>query len=454
MESDNDLIRWLVIWISAIVLLILIRWRRKVAGSGLVFAYLLSLSLIHWFGALIYVFPWYEYSWNALWYPGFNSNWVIEGFRLAAYGVVSFIVGSLLPAIFFSLRRPSFSVKEKVGYAADPRLPKAYVITGFTLYFLLTPILGGTPTLTVILSSGLSLMVVGVGLGMWKAWQSKDRRAFRRWLFCGITGFPFLTLMGQGFMSFGTSALLSVVAFVISFYRPRWRVVVLGILFMYLGLSLYVTYMRDRKDIREVIWGGQSMVNRIGQLCQSISTLEWFNPYDQTHLMRIDSRLNQNLLVGAAIEQLATSQDYAKGETILQSVLALIPRVIWLDKPLTAGGNWLVSRYTGLTFGESTSVGIGQVMEFYVNFGVTGVIAGFLCLGFIVAVFDEFARVHLLRGDWQGFTFWLLPGLSLTHVEGSFVEITASVGGAMVTAFLVNKWLHRFKSRRFLKLSS
>ena len=63
-----------------------------------------------------------------------------------------------------------------------------------------------------------------------------------------------MTVFGQGFLGYGFAGMLTVFAFVASFYRPRWRILVLGVLLGYLGLSVYVTYMRDRR--RFVRWSG------------------------------------------------------------------------------------------------------------------------------------------------------------------------------------------------------
>src|SRR5205814_7729697 len=100
------------------------------------------------------------------------------------------------------------------------------------------------------------------------------------------------------------------------------------------------------------------------------------------HRGAIDRRLNQNFLVGAAAASLESGQvEYASGATLGNMIVALIPRAIWPDKPAVGGGGSVVADFTGIEFAEGTSVGAGQVLEFYVNFGTWGVIGGFLLLG-------------------------------------------------------------------------
>ena len=144
----------------------------------------------------------------------------------------------------------------------------------------------------------------------------------------------------------------------------------------------------------------------------------------------IDGRLNQNGLVGAAVVNLSANQDYANGETLWMAVLAMIPRALWPDKPISAGSGDLVTRFTGITFGEGTSVGIGSVMELYANFGTRGEFWGFVILGLIVGLADVRAADYLHAGQWHQFAVWFATGLALLQVGGSLVEVTSSALGS------------------------
>jgi hypothetical protein len=118
-------------------------------------------------------------------------------------------------------------------------------------------------------------------------------------------------------------------------------------------------------------------------------------------------------------------------------VLSPIPRAFWPDKPIATGSGDLVSRFTGVRFAEGTSVGIGHVMEWYVNFGAVGVFLGSLLFGFGLATIDRIAVNHLQNGDWSRFCLWYLSALSLLQVGGSLVEAVAGAAGGMVIGFLI-----------------
>jgi hypothetical protein len=148
--------------------------------------------------------------------------------------------------------------------------------------------------------------------------------------------------------------------------------------------------------------------------------------------------MNQNYLVGAAVEYLEVGgADYARGATIVDSVLAVIPRAIWPTKPLEAGSGELVSDYTGIRFGEQTSVGVGIILELFINFGSLGVFLGCVCLGALVTGFDFLAARSIRSGDDAGFIRFYVPGLAMQQVGGSLVEVTAGVAGAFVAVFIV-----------------
>ncbi len=244
-------------------------------------------------------------------------NWVEDGLRQSAYGVVCFVIGNLLLAPIFIPK--FFSKQQNENYVSDPRLSKGYIVIGFISYFILLPILNRVPSLVSLISSGLSLIVTGLALSLWRTWKEGNRKAFRKILILSLIGLPFFTLTGQGFMSFGTTAVLALVAFIAGFYRPRWKVIIFGILFIYVGMSGYVTYMRDRTIIRAAVWGERPFSDRVKQLYLTASTFEWVDFHNQTHLASMDARLNQNVFIGAAVEQLSQTKEYTKGETIFNA---------------------------------------------------------------------------------------------------------------------------------------
>jgi len=273
------------------------------------------------------------------------------------------------------------------------------------------------------------------------------RRALYRWLgVCAMM--PLVTVVGSGFLGAGSLTLITVTIFITRFFRPRWMLVAGFFIGAFIGMSVYVTYTRDKTAIRGVVWGGASLSDRVDRILLTVSTVEWFTPSNITHLEYIDDRLNQVSFVGAAVQHLANTKTFLKGETIWNAIIGLIPRAIWRDKPMVAGSGDLVSRLTGLEFAEGTSVGVGPVLELYGNFGRWGVIIGFVLFGTVLGAVDLVAA-HALDGrDWQRFGLWFLVGSAFTQLTGSLFEISTSVVGAIVVGRVTNSLLKKRRQRR------
>jgi MFS family permease len=405
---------------------------------GLVFTYVFSFTALYWLAPLMYMLPWYDTRGHEL---------TALGLREAALAMAAFAVGTEIARPIARRLADRLPVEERLA-PIDTRLTNLLLLTGAALYVVVFPIAGYLPSMTAFVSTGSMVAVVALSLKCWSAFHGGREPSMWTWL-AATTALPLITVLGQGFLGYGFAAMMTILAFVASFYRPRSVVVVAGVLLMYLGLSVYVTYMRDRRDIRAVVWAGSGMSQRVGQIADTFATIEWFDPRDVRHLDRIDLRLNQDYLMGASVAYFAGgSAEFAHGRTVWDAVIALVPRALWPNKPAVAGSGNLVSDYTGIRFAEGTSVGIGQLMEAYVNFGRTGVLVCFLILGIVVATVDSAAYARLARGEGAEFLVRYLPALSLLQLGGSFAEVTSSGAAALVVALLIRRFTRALPDRR------
>jgi hypothetical protein len=426
----------LLIWLAAAAAMALGRWWRKTPGTGLVLAYLLNLWIIHWVAPALYLMPSYQ---------SFDQRIVESGLEQSVYAAVAFAFSSLLLTPF--LLNFGILPRPKAPLHIDTNLPNAYIALGAGSYAIMSMGIGALPSATAVFSTGQQLVVVGLALCCWQAWRTRSNGTLVLWL--GVTLLlPFVTIVTRGFIGYGAVAALTVFIFISGFLRPRPVVLAGGILLGYLGLSVFVTYMRDRQEIRQTVWGGQPMQVRLSQLEATVSRFEWFDLSNADHLHAVDGRLNQSYLAGLAVSRLSAIGGYAGGETFWEALLALVPRAIWPDKPVEAGSGLMVSEYTGLRFASGISVGIGQVMEFYVNFGTLGVVLGFLLMGVLVTTLDLAAAERLAVHDLHGFVLWFLPGISLLQVGGSLVEVTGSAAASVFVAVIANAYLNRLRGER------
>lgn len=427
---NESLLQSLVLtWMVAGGLLLLVQWKFG-RGSGLVAAYLLELIVLHWLAAAIYLLPWYYLL---------DPELVVDGLEVSTYGFVGFATGVLGATAWGHIRFPNLTRKPEQAVLAEPERLKKYLLIGAVSYAVLAPLLINVATVSAIVNAASGFVVIALALVCWNAAHVGSRFRFWGWLLL-VSALPFITISVQGFMGYGLAAAAVVFAFVGSFYRVSWRTALAALLAGYMGLSLYVTYMRDRDDIRDVVWGGSSAMVRVQQVASTFTEFEFFDINDIDHLRRIDLRLNQNVLIGAAVQQLRVNPEkFANGRTLTDAVIALVPRVLWPDKPTVAGSGTIVSEFTGMLFAEGTSVGVGQVMELYINFGLTGVFLGLAVFGFILASIDRNAAVARNEGRWSSFALWFLPGVAMLQVGGSLGEVTTSAAAAFLVAVIVRR---------------
>ncbi len=424
----------LAAWMAVVGVMVIVRRQKHSAGVGLVLTYILNMWLIHWVASVAYILPWKL---------GGEPLATTAGTEQSLYAVAAFAFGSLALAPFVV---DSGILPRAVGvFDFDHRLPKAFLGAGVLFYAILTTPLGKLPSVTAVISTGQQFVVAGVCLCWWQAWKAGDSKKMAMWLAAASLP-PFFTLITRGFIGYGAFASLTILIFVSSFARSRVKFVVVAVVLGYIGLSVYVTYMKGRSDIRRSVWGEEEYGGRWDAIATTVRAFEWFDISNPEHLDRVDDRLNQSGLVGFAVLRLSENGDFANGATLYDAALALIPRALWVNKTITAGSGDLVAQYTGLTFDtHSTSVGIGPVLEFYINFGTTGVVIGFMILGLIVTSLDILATERLINSDLAGFVMYYLPGIAFLQVGGQLVEVTASVAGSIVVVFIVNKYLHKYQ---------
>lgn len=438
MIQDQATLPWLAWWIVAAVAVIVIQGRQRRNSTGLVVAYVVSLWLLHWLGSAAHLSDTFSSIDKAIVYQGLRQS----TFAMSSFAIGAMIVGPFLNQVVgHRLTRP---LQEP-----HPSLSKSYIAIGAVSYLVLIfTQVNDAPTLSALAAAGHNFFLVGLCLMCWTA--ILHRRFARLTLLVAIAlALPFLTIVIEGAIGYGTAAAVVALAFIATRFRSQWPMALAGLLIAYVGLSGFMGYFRDRSEIREVVWSNASMIERIASLRGTVVDFEWFDPSNSDHLRRIDARLNQDDLVGSAVNRLSITGDYAHGRTMWESVQALVPRALWPDKPFIAGSGDLVANATGRTFARGTSVGIGHVLELYMNFGTLGVIIGSFFLGISLGAVDMIAASKLNAGDFQGFALLMLVGICFLDVGGSFVALTSSAAASALIAVLVNRlWLARLQRRR------
>ena len=393
-----------------------------------------GLGLCHWFNqAINHFFGEYFISQNTEFKSADRLAGQI-GYQISAIAISGLIIAFLVvTAVDISSKTKILSNDNHLDADKNFKIGILALVYGMVCYFFLSGVLSFIPSITSILSGGLAMASAGMAWAFVSIFKGKG--AVPGLLFASLMFlFPVFTLVLNGFMGYGIGAIFGIAGVVMVTFKPRWVMVLIAPILLYLGLSLYPSYMIARGEIRTKVWGGADLSERFNATFGGIAeNWQWFDPNDEKQMEILNGRLNQNVLVGHSYEYISAGQtSFAFGDTLIDGLLALIPRAIWVDKPLSAGSNGMVTKYTGIKFAEGTSVGIGNMMEFYVNFGLFGVFIGYFVIGLAIYYLDSLAGQAISNLNAGLFFMTLVPGQSLMNAIGSFVEWGPSLVGAMV----------------------
>jgi hypothetical protein len=417
----------LFIWGMLLILLVAFAVGRPGSGGALAFAYFLSLSLIHVPGVLSFLGS----------EPGL-ADWdeTRLGFEITILGMAGFVAGAVLARWMNRQRSAAKGAPPPRRSDAFERLGRRIFALGIVFYFVLLPLSGSVPSLTSVVSALATFLIIGIWLVLYGAAVRADwRRTLETLVLLPLL--PLATLVTGGFLGYGAYWVLSIIAFLFVISRRRILFYLLAPMAAVLGLSLFVTYMGERTGIREVVWFEQSSIfDRLERVSTIVTRFQLLDLASPTDVAALDDRLNQNVLVSAGV---AYHEDgfapFAYGATV--PLWALIPRALWPNKPDVGGSRDVVGEFTGTRFAEGTSVGVGQVLEFYINFGIPGVLIGFLGLGYLLMWLDRGIMQALAGDDMRGLLLRAMPGLTLLQPGGSLLEILVACVAAYVAACAV-----------------
>lgn len=416
-------------WPASVVALFVVLAMLRQPPGLYVPCYLVMFALQYWFGGFAYALPWHPFK---------DAAFTIDGFELATWGLWAFLAGVLAASLSASSTPRHAPVLPAPLRSAGARFSTIVLIVGSAAWILsYTPAMS-LPSAPAILSTASRLTLIGIALKCWIAWQDGAYSRANAWLGSAFV-LPVITLVIEGFLGFGVLALSIVLSFVATFYRPRLVLAAGALGLLYAGMSLSPAYGEHRSSIREAVWGGEDFASRFSTMLDMLQSMTPFDPSKESHLHFIDERLNQSHLVGAGMAYTPQIEPFANGSTIAMVFVAMIPRAIWPDKPVQAGSGNLVSQYTGMGFADGTAVGIGHILELYVNGGTDVVLVGMFLLGIVMRLIDKRLMAAAFSGNWTGILVPYLVGQCFLNVIGSMVEIGSSLAASVLLGLVLAK---------------
>jgi hypothetical protein len=100
-------------------------------------------------------------------------------------------------------------------------------------------------------------------------------------------------------------------------------------------------------------------------------------------------RLSLVVLLQYCVDQTPERVPYLEGATLNNLATNLVPRVFWPEKPTEVMGQWVGHTYGILEPADHiTSINLPWLVEFYINFGIPGVILGMAAAGALLALLE------------------------------------------------------------------
>ena len=398
--------------------------RRDPVSLGLPVAYLISLLLIHVPGAYAQALG-----------DGILADAEVteKGIFFTAIGAVCFLGGVMLSRLSPNGGIPFATDRSSPLTQSGNSFAQFCLIGGWIFTYGLSP-LGQIPSLGAAVDKGGGIWMLGVIVGLRAAVRHRSLLRAGVWL-GALLVYPVLMLLLGGFLSYGAGTSIIVGSALIISARSYTRVAIGLALTTYLGLTMFVNYFESRDAIRDQVWGGRPLEQRVDTVLGVASNFHWFDSSDPLDLRALDERLNQNFFVGLAAERIESGQvDHLYGRSIWEALQAFVPRAIWPEKPVLAGSPRIVAEMTGLVLSETSSFGVGNVMEFQINFGIGGVVGGFLLLGWMIGMLDRKAALAERRGELDRVVLFFLPAVALIQPGGSMVEMAGGAASAILAA--------------------
>jgi hypothetical protein len=407
--------------------------RRDRMSLGLPVAYLFGLLLIHVPGAAAELVAGDRLG---------DADYTALGIRFTAIAALCFLAGVYLA-------RRSRVPLPKPREVDHQRFSVFCLFGGWILIYGLSPI-AKIPSIGAAIEAGGAIWTLGVMLALRDAVRRGEPGSIVTWL-CALGVYPTLMLLLGGFLSYGSAAAIAVLSILTISVRSPRRLALGIVVFSFIGLTVFVNWFAHRDDIRDSVWHDDPMSQRVAVVSDAMQGFHWFDLWDPIQQNALDQRLNQNYFEGLAATRLQEGRvNYLYGESLWDGVLGLIPRIIWPDKPVIAGSPEIVSEMTGLVLDPNTSFGVGNVMEFQINFGTPGIVVGFLALGWALGLLDRKAAAAEQAGDLGRLFIVFLAGMALIDPSGSLVEVGEGLAAAMVAGYgwrwAWYEWLNHFPS--------
>lgn len=244
----------------------------------------------------------------------------------------------------------------------------------------------------------------------------------------------------------------------------NWRILIFAVLGATALLAIAIAWNGGiKREWRDRIWTGvisDSPIERMGKFFEvSGEVITRLNVTDATGSL-VERLTSSEIYFARVLERVPSTIPHENGKLLLMAVSnAVTPRFLFPEKADLGGDSWMVRKYAGMSVAgdeSGASIGLGYMVEFFVDFGLVGVMGlclvwGMLGAGGMVAL----ARVAPSRELFVALIIALLTQYFMAF-EGSFIKLLAGFLQRTIISYavfavigpLMHRWLRPVRSLR------
>lgn len=386
-----------------------------------------NLFFVFWFfGVIVPLVPFLNETdgFSLMWPYRFNDKMGSLVFALLIYSVVLFFF------IFgYNVARQYFVTKKEVLTRASPGGLsfefRATIISaiGLISVVLLIYLVGGIGSwlqagsdrirvfaglnFIVLLQNGLLAVSIG-----WFIKITDGLKNFRAYRHCGFLVFSSLVFALVAFQGAKSTLFVYLFAMLVIWHAKVkslsfWRLSVIGAI-------LYVSLMAYHLVKQEYL--------AVGYFVFYEPNDGWIISFVRFLSQQLTGNLMQLQTMTVLVDAIPDELNFQYGETLKMVFLIWVPSLLYADKPLTAPGVFTTALWPEKWIAEGTTMPPGLFGEFFMNFGLFGVIPGSVFFGFIYGVL--YMRAVQYGGQANLGLYALMAGLLLHYFRGELASVT------------------------------
>ena len=210
--------------------------------------------------------------------------------------------------------------------------------------------------------------------------------------------------------------------------------------------SVFLTLI-IKSELRSYVWEGEKVSFSELAYDEIVNNSSYS---DEEELLEVVVRINQGWIISRVLQQVPVYVPFANGETLFTALKsAFLPRFVAPNKK-GAGGREDFTRFTRMSLGHSTSMGISVLGEAYVNFGVLG---GCLLMFFYGVVFRSITSLIFKITSYYPLSIFFIPMIYLHAVKAETDLVTIInyiIKSSIICAGIVWLMSHQIQSKHRL----